>query len=100
MEQKIHQGRNVKRFREMGIVHIEADHIHFPNHSQMMFLIGPEPYDWSKNYAVHLWHRLWRSSKHWPRVKVNDPESIKTMNNTYGQIARKVYYGNSDFIYE
>jgi hypothetical protein len=90
----------VKRFKNTGIVHTEPSSIHYPNHGEMRYLIGPEPFEWSRNYAVHLWHRIWKQTKHYERVKINNATSIRTMNSTYGQIARKIYYGSPEMILE
>ena len=88
----------VNRFERMGIVHVETNNIHHPMRTELTCLIGPEPFDWSNNFAINLWHHLWEASEYWPEGKSNSPETIKTIDNTYGAIARKVYYGSPELM--
>ena len=81
------------RYYQTGIVHIEASTIHRPNYNELNKLIGPDHYDLSKNYAVHLFYRVWSREK-W--MFKPDPENIKKSNTTFGQIARFIYYGSPD----
>ena len=86
----------VSRYNQTGIVHVEASTIHNPNWKTLNQLIGPDHYDWSNNYAMHLWYRVW-ARKQWKKWKFEpDPENIKRSNTTFGQIARFVYYGSSE----
>ena len=75
-----------------GLVHVEKDTIHIPNWQdpglRKLYNDGVF-YNWTaRNYAVHLWYR-----KH--NVDY-DPESIKRLNKTVGQIFRYIFYGQSD----
>ena len=82
----------VKRYNGTGLVHVESKRIHDPNWKHLEKLIGDEIFDWNKNYAVHLWQRLWIMNESWKNVKTLNASSIQTMNNTFGQIARMIYY--------
>ena len=79
-----------------GLVHVEKDTIHKPNweDSGLRKLYDDGTfYNWTaRNYAVHLWYR-----KH--NVDY-DPESIKRLNKTVGQIFRYIFHGQSDMISE
>ena len=80
--------------RHPGLIHVETDTIHNPHwisyerrklHEDGVF------YNWTaRNYAVHLWYRYHNVDY--------DPESIKRLNKTIGQIFRYIFYGNSDMI--
>ena len=80
--------------RHPGLVHVENDTIHKPSWE------GPERrklfddgvfYNWTaRNYAVHLWYRFHNVDY--------DPESIKRLNKTVGQIFRYIFYGKSDML--
>lgn len=47
--------------------------------------------DWSQRYGLHLYIRL-------QEIQKSDPEHIKKLNSTYGQIARLIYYGKTEMI--
>ncbi len=74
-----------KRYPEL--LHVEEDTILRPNWGELGYIIGPKRYNWHKNYFIHTYHRLWAD-------KIITPESIKKMNNTFGQITRFIYYGS------
>ncbi|KAJ8311505.1 hypothetical protein KUTeg_010860 [Tegillarca granosa] len=71
------------------IFHVEERSLVYPSGPDKR-LIHDTVYDWSNNYAIHLWHRTFNT--HY------NPESVKMLNTTYGQIARFVLYNNSDLI--
>ena len=48
--------------------------------------------DWSHSYAIN-WIYSYHGDEH-------DPEQIKTMNTTFGEVARHIYYGKSDIIWD
>ena len=77
-----------------GLVHVEKDTIHKPTwqgrERRKLYATGVF-YDWkARNYAVHLWYRFHNVDY--------DPESIKRLNKTVGQIFRYIFYGNSDML--
>ena len=77
--------------RHPGLVHVEKDTIHKPNwevpERRKLYEDGVF-YNWTaRNYAVHLWYRF-------HNVDYN-PESIKRLNKTVGQIFRYIFYGLS-----
>ena len=83
-----------KRFPHL--VHMEQK-INRPNFKELGKIWGSEPFDWKQNYAVHIWYRLWKDSKYYDNVEP-DPETIKTMDNAFGQMARAIYYGSPEII--
>ncbi len=48
--------------------------------------------DWDHSYAIH-----WIYSYHGDEY---NPEQIKTMNTTFGEVARHIYYGKKDIIWD
>ena len=85
--------RIIERFPEL--VHTSKDKIHRPSFRELDKIWGKTPYPWKKNYTIHTWIRVAIKKN---LVNYPTPESIKTMNSTYGQIARDVYYGSPDII--
>ena len=84
--------RLMNRYKDL--IHAEAKALHWPSWSYLPQIWGNQTYDWRKNYAIHTWIRLAKPYfKEYP-----SPETIKTMNSTFGQIARTVYYGSADLI--
>lgn len=70
------------------LVHVEWFSINRPNWFEREWLYGDgKLWDWSENYAVHLWYR-----EH--NIDYN-PISIRTLNTTVGEIFRHIYYENS-----
>ena len=70
------------------LVHVEWDSILRPTWKELNWLYTQgKLWDWSTSYAMHLYYRF-HGMKH-------NPEDIKTMNTTLGQIFRHVYYGTS-----
>ena len=66
------------------LIHVEEKTINYPSGKQLE-LIYDEQYDWSNNYAMHLWSRLHDFD--------HSPVDIKKMNTTFGEIARLIFYG-------
>ena len=84
--------RLMKRYD--GLIHVETNTLHRPNFLQLDQIWGNSNYPWRNNYAVHTWIRKANNN-----IKANiSPEYIKTMNSTYGQIAREVFYGSPSLI--
>lgn len=61
-------------------------------------LWGPETFDWKQNYAIHVYYRLWKDMSPYYIGEDVDPENLKTMNNTFGAMARSIYYGSPELI--
>ena len=78
----------IKRYS--NLVHVEHRKFHKPDYhdDQLEYICGNKTYPWKDNYTLHTWIRVWKEKCPFPTE-----ESIKTMNSTYGQIARQVYYG-------
>ena len=80
--------------RYKGLIHVEGHTLHWPSWSNLDPIWGDKTYDLSKSYAIHTWIRL--AKKYF--VEYPSPESIKTMNSTFGKLARTVFYGSPDLI--
>jgi hypothetical protein len=73
------------------LIHTEEDTFHKPNWKNTKWLYSEGfLYDWSRNYAVHLWYRFHK--------KDHTPEDIKTINTTMGELFRFIYYGSPELI--
>ena len=77
--------------RYPSLIHIEETSLNRPNCNELEKIWGSEIYDWRQNYAIHTWIRKYKGEK-------PNPDNIKTMNSTYGEIARLVYYGSPERI--
>ncbi|XP_014665557.1 PREDICTED: uncharacterized protein LOC106807658 [Priapulus caudatus] len=54
--------------------------------------------DWHEYYAIHLfYHHRHYIIKEDP-IKEHDPENIKQLNTSFGQMMRKIYYGTEDLV--
>jgi len=73
-----------------NLVHVEWFSINRPNWNERQWLYTTgKLWDWSANYAVHLWYR-----EH-PRNSVYDPLTIRHLNTTTGEVLRLIYYEDS-----
>ena len=80
--------------RYNGLIHMEEFTLHRPDWLHIDQIFGNLTYPWNNNYAIHTWIR-----KAGNDIQNNiSPEYIKTMNSTYGQIAREVFYGSPALI--
>lgn len=76
--------------RYPDIVHVEWFSMHRPNWDERRWLYTDgRLWDWSGNYAVHLWFRTH------PTDVVYDPVSIRNLNTTTGEVLRHIYYGDT-----
>ena len=75
-----------------GLVHVEEKSLQYPRSPYLKFIYGEGMFhEWkTKNYAIHLYYRQYN--------KEHNPEDIKHLNTTMGQIFRYTYYGTSDFV--
>ncbi|XP_074653337.1 uncharacterized protein LOC141907554 [Tubulanus polymorphus] len=48
-------------------------------------------FDWKSKYTFHLWHRFYK-------LPEPDPENIKTLDSSIGEIYRFIYYNSADLI--
>ena len=80
------------------LVNMEPTRLNRPNFNELDKIWGPNTFNWQDNYAVHIWYRLWKDrSPHYKGVEP-DEENVKTLNNTFGQMARTILYGSPQFI--
>ena len=70
-------------------IHIEKKHLLSPTWAQSELLFN-KVYNWSENYAIHVWKRFGEVPE--------GPEDIKALNTTLGQIMRYVFFGSKDLI--
>ena len=70
-------------------IYIDERHLQHPTwlRSEQLF---DTVYDWSENYAVHVWKRYGRVPE--------SPDDVKRLNTTLGQVMRFVYFGSKDLI--
>ena len=74
--------------RNPSLVHIEPFTIYSPNWRQTEWLYGEgKLWDWIDNYALHLY------SRYAPKGDL-DPDSIRTLNTTVGEVFRFIIYGD------
>ena len=78
------------------LVYMEPSRINQPNYKQISKIWSPnDRFDWWDNYSVHIIYRLWKDMSDFYDGVEPCPETIKTMNNSFGEMARFIYYGSS-----
>jgi len=76
--------------RHPDLVHVEWFSVNRPNWNERQWLYADgKLWDWSENYAVHLWYR-----EH-PADVAYDPLTIRHLNTTTGEVLRLIYYEHS-----
>lgn len=70
-----------------NLVHVEEKTLNYPSGPMKHLIYEVSHFNWSNNYAIHLWSRLHK--------KAYTPETIKNLNTTFGKLARLIYYENS-----
>ncbi len=71
------------------LIHVEENSINFPS-GKRLDLIYDKMYNHSRNYAIHLWEELHDID--------HNPYDIRTMNTTFGKIARSIHYGSEHLL--
>ena len=71
------------------LIHIEEKSINYPS-GERLDLIYDKVYEWSDNYCIRVWSSLYNFE--------HTPNDIKKMHSTFGQVARRIYYGKPDTI--
>ena len=69
------------------LVHVEETTLNRPNWVERAQIYDGR-YNWTQNYAVHLWIRLWPKEK-----RPTGVESILTKNTTFAELARLAIFG-------
>ena len=77
------------------LVNMESTRLNHPNFDELDKIWGPATFDWQDNYAVHIWYRLWMDRSPYFKGVEPDEESVKKLDNTFGQMARTILYGSS-----
>ena len=80
-----------KRYPQL--LHVDKDRLNRPNFKEISRIWGQEKYNWRRNFAIHTWIRMYRRSQYYPGYDPN-PESIKTGQDTFSQIARTILSSN------
>lgn len=70
------------------LIHIEETSLDRPSWFETDLMFN-QVYNWSQNYAVHLFIRMWPNEK-----KPTGPEDILTARTTLGQLARRIMFGS------
>ena len=72
------------------LIHIEPEKFHWPSYHQgdLQYICGAKTFPWRDHYVLHTWIRMCIF------CPLPSEDSIRTMNSTYGQIARQVYFGS------
>ena len=78
------------------LVNMEPTRLNRPNYRELSKIWGSSSFNWQENYAVHIWYRLWMRRN--PHYKEPDEDNVKTLNSTFGQMARTILYGSPQFI--
>jgi len=77
------------------LAHLDEDRINRPNFDELQLIWGSGRFDWRRNYAVHLWYRLWKDQSPYYRGVTPDDDNVKTWNATFGEMARSILYGSA-----
>lgn len=80
---------NTQRLKELfpHLVHVEEASFNRPNWDEKAHIYHFN-YDWSENYAMHLWIRAW------PEVlRPSGFEDVLTLDSTLGEMARSIVFG-------
>ena len=81
-----------RRFPDL--VHVEKTRLNRPNFMELDQIWGEATWwKWQENYGFHSWYRLWKSNygNNFDGIEPNET-NIKTINNTFATIARKILY--------
>ncbi len=63
--------------------------IYRPNWYESNKMFKQSGYDWRSQYAIHIWHR----HGHVP----DNPDELRELNTTLGEVFRYIYYGDENF---
>jgi hypothetical protein len=79
-----------KKYPEL--IHIEAKSMLHPSWENELQYLYQENlyYNWTRNYCIHIWTQVNLASQ--------NPDVIKKLNSTYGQVMRYIWYGSSNII--
>ncbi|XP_064621115.1 uncharacterized protein LOC135483972 [Lineus longissimus] len=69
-----------------NLIHVETDTLNRPSWFELDKIYGKKPYDWHRNFAMHLWYRKYN--------KDHNFQTIKTVDSTMGQMFRWTLYGH------
>ena len=73
------------------LIHVEDTSMHRPSWVEVKQLYSKgSNYDWSSNYAIHLWYRKYDVE--------HTANSIRGLNSTVGRLFRLVYYGSPELM--
>lgn len=81
------------------LVHMDEDRINRPNFDELELIWGAGRFNWRRNYAVHLWYRLWKDRSPYFHGTEPDDDNVKSWNSTFGEMARSILYGSPQLIH-
>ncbi len=73
------------------LIHVEKASFFRPSWFELDQIFLQKPYNWQKNYLIHLWNYVSETRDYIPEPTY---ENIRTWNGTFGEIARYVLYGS------
>ena len=81
------------------LVYMEPTKINQPNFKDIAQIWSANhTFDWRNNYSVHILYRIWKDMSQYYNNIEPSPKTIKTMKNTFGEMARNIYYGSPEII--
>jgi hypothetical protein len=83
---------NILAARYSHLVHVEEATMHRPNWRELHWIYVAK-WNWSNNYAMHLWIRLYHG--HHP----TSAKDIDCLTSTFGEVCRHAYYGTSEMLF-
>jgi len=69
------------------LVHIEDTTLNFPDYRHRVWIYNGW-YNWTQNYAIHLWMRLWPM-----HLRPNGFEDVLIKKTTFAEVARRIIFG-------
>jgi hypothetical protein len=77
------------------LVHVDDDRFNRPNFDELELIWSETArFNWRRNYAIHLYYRLWKERSPFYRGIEPDDDTIKTWNASFGEMARMILYGS------
>lgn len=78
-----------------SLINVDENRLNYPSGKEFQ-LIYYNNYNWTRNYAMHLWFRKYLRNN--PPITDFNPKNIKTLNSTFGQLARRILYNTTDLM--
>lgn len=78
-----------------SLIHVDENRLNYPG-GNLLKMIYNRIYNWTNNYAMHLWYRVYSQTN--TTILEFSPDNIKTLNSTFGELARRTFYGSPELI--